>query len=516
MTGAELMLQTARAGGVDICFANAGTTEIPIVEALDKNREIRVVLGLFEGVCTGAADGYGRLTGRPAMTLLHLGPGLANGIANLHNARRAGTPIFNVVGEHASWHIEADPPLAMDIAALGGTVSPWCRVISPAKVFEDTKEALEAAMKGQVATLVCPADYMWSEVVQREVSPLNFSPQEPDSQSISLGVSFLRRERKTALIIGGDGLTARGLMAAARIRAAVGCDLLSVTFPPFLDSGVHLPKLNRIPYFPRQARKVLAPYEQFLLVGTEAPVAFFGYRDGVSKLTQVEQECLRLDKGNRTAAVSLEALADALDAPPLEEALSKERRERLVLSSPMGKIDAQKLAEAIACVQPEGAIVVEEGLMSGFYYHILSPSLPPHSLITLTGGSIGMGMPASLGAALACPDRVVINIEADGSAMYTVQALWSQAREGVNVITIICDNGKYSTIGYEYKVATGATPGPAAKALIDLCPPAIDWVSLGKSMGVPALLVHEAQDLTCALEIALREGGPHLIVAKIG
>lgn len=517
MTVAELMLLTAARGGVEICFANAGTTEIPIVASLERVTEIRAVLGLFEGVCTAAADGYARLAGRPAMTLLHLGPGLANGVANLHNARRGNVPVINVVGEHASWHVANDPPLAMDIASLAGTISGWVRRVGGADtVVKDMGEALREAGKGQVVTLICPADYMGAPVTAREIPEVTFSSVTIDDGVIEKAAHGLREHSRTALILGGDALRSPGLKAAARIKVATGCDLLSVTFPPVLDAGAHLPELIRIPYFPKYASKVLAPYEYVILAGTGAPVTFFGYPGVPGQLLREDQGYIRIDSSIvPAAAAALEALADVLAAPPHGEALTTLQRPLAVPDPPTGVIDAQTLARAIAAVQPAEAIIVEEALMSGYYYHVLSPHLRPHCLLTLTGGAIGWGMPCALGAALACPERPVIALEADGSAMYTIQALWSQAREGANVTTILCNNRQYSTIGYEYRMFAGAHPGPAVRRLIDLDPPAIDWVSLGRSLGVPAVAVERAEDLVEILRRSVDEPGPHLVEVRL-
>lgn len=517
MTQAELLLRAAMKGGVKVCFANAGTTEIPLVVALDKVNEIRPILCLFEGVCTGAADGYARMTGKPAMNLLHLGPGLANGIANLHNARRAQMPVLNIVGEHASWHLPYDAPLTMEIDKLAEPVSRWVgRINEPREVARKTMEAISEAMKGGVATLICPTDHMMAEAEKEEIPPLEMPVIPVEKERMEKAERILASGKKVALILGGDALKERGQVAAARVKVKTGCDLLSVTFPPVMDRGAHLPELTRIPYFPRQARKALAPYDAFILAGTDALVTFFGYPGETSLLFRPEQEFVRIDApGVNGAAVALEALADYLGAPGELQALRDLSRPVNPPAMPRGKLNAQTLSEAIAHLQPEGTVVIEEGLMSGYYYHLLSPSLSPHVVMTLTGGSIGWGLPCALGAALGAPERQVILIEADGSAMYTVQALWSLAREGVKVVTIICNNAKYSTIGYEYKVATGIHPGPAGKALIDLTPPAIDWVNMSRALGVDAERVEDTDGLIEVLKRALAASGPYLIEARI-
>jgi len=161
MNGAELLIKAAVEADIEYCFANPGTTEMPLVAAMESEPRFRPVLTMFEGVCTGAADGYGRVAGRPAMTLTHLGPGFANGIANLHNARRANTPIVNVVGDHASWHVNYDPPLASDIHSLANPVSKWVRTSRTAEsVAADFVYAVNAAWQpsGAISTLVLPMD----------------------------------------------------------------------------------------------------------------------------------------------------------------------------------------------------------------------------------------------------------------------------------------------------------------------------------------------------------------------
>ncbi len=512
MTGAELLLKTAVSGGVEICFANAGTTELPIVAALDHVSGIRPVLGLFEGVCTGAADGYGRMLGKPAMNLLHLGPGLGNGIANLHNARRSQAPVLNLVGEHASWHIAADAPLNMDIDGLARTVSGWQRTIqSSSGISRDMAEALSASLYGQVATLIAPCDYMWEDVSSDDIVTPTISLDPVDAAFIEKGAGLLKRGKKVALILGGRALCRHGLEAAARLKAALGCDLLSVTFPACVERGAGLPIVGRVPYFPKQALAMLAAYDTVIMAGAEEPVAFFGYKDGRSRFLDENQQRIRIDTNRQDAAAALAALADAVGAPIKVDAAAGVLAALKIPELPTGPLNGEKMCLALAALQPENAIVVEEALMSGFTYHLLSVNLHPHHVMTLTGGAIGMGIPCALGAALACPDRPVINIEADGSAMYTIQGLWTQAREKADVTTLICNNRKYSTIGYEYKMAEKVQPQANAQSLIDLSNPDIGWVQISRGMGVPAVKVDTSEALIRELKTAFEEPGPHLI-----
>jgi len=517
VNGAEIILKTARDAGVEICFANAGTTELSLVAAFDTVSGIRPILGLFEGVCTGAADGYGRMTRKPAMTLLHLGPGFANGIANLHNARRARTPVFNIIGEHASWHLAADPPLNMDIISLAKTVSGWQKSSSSVNsLAKDTADALAASLYGQISTLIVPADYQWSEYEGKSVKMPKFGFDAFDQKKIEAAAKLIKKSSKPALILGGRALRKPGLAAAAKIKAATGCDLLMVTFPAYFDSGEGFPLLKRIPYFPEQASALLGEYDAFVMAGAEEPVAFFGYKGGKSHYLADSQKWVRIDTEKQDAAAALQALAEDLGASSSKNNIISVLAKYALPEIPSGTLNSRKLCAVIAALQPENCIIVEEGVTSAAPYYALAPTLKPYSHLTLTGGAIGLGMPCALGAALACPDRKVINIEADGSAMYTMQALWSQAHEKANVITLICSNRKYFTIEFECRRAGYSKPGPNSMALINMDQPAIDWVKLSHGMNVPAVSVSTAEELVKKLKAALNESGPHLIEVVLG
>ena len=512
MTGAEIILNTAANAGVEICFANPGTTELPLVAAFDTVKSIRPVLGLFEGVCTGAADGYARMKQKPALTLLHLGPGLANGIANLHNARRARSPIVNIIGEHTSWHQGADPPLNMDIDSLARAVSGWQRRNQSVEALSrDTAEAVAASIPGQISTLIVPADYQWAEYSSDKITLPEFTFDKVNQKAIASACNLIKKARNPALLLGERALRKPGLLAAADIKAKTGCELLMVTFPAYFDCGEGLPILKRIPYFPEQAQALLNNYDVIILAGATEPVAFFGYLGGTSLLLSKNQQRLRIDTAKQDAAVALEELSWALDAT------KRKNKTRSVLAKyelpplPTGKLNAKKMCAVIAALQPENSIVVEEGVTSAVSYYLYAPHLKPYSHLTLTGGAIGQGMPCALGAALACPDRKVINIEADGSAMYTLQALWSQVHEKANVITLVCSNRKYFTIEYECLRAGYSSLGKEAKALTSLNNPPLDWVSISRGMGVPAVAVMTAEELIREFQAALKEKGPSLI-----
>ena len=512
MNGAELIVKAAMAAGVEVCFANPGTTELPIVSALDTTPGIRAFLGLFEGVCTGAADGYGRMLDKPAMTLLHLGPGLANGIANLHNARRAKSPVLNVVGEHATWHRNSDPPLAMDIEAIARTVSGWQRTCKSAlDVAVDVSDAVTATRLGQVATLIVPHDYQIGECHSNGVKTpgVPFDPIDP--VMIESTASRLRSSPKVALLLGGRALRKPGLNAAGRIQKKIGCDLFTQTFPGYMEHGPGLPSVERLPYFPKKAIAMISSYELVVIAGAPEPVAFFGYPGLRSKILADEQERITLCTDRQNVVKALEYLADALDAPLPLTVDGNLLAGRQQVAIPDGELTADKACLAIAAVQPENAIVVDESGTLGFLYFAPPAWLPAYSLMTLTGGALGQGIPCATGAAIACPDRPVIDLQGDGSAMYTIQALWTQAREGLNITTLICSNRSYRILEIELKRAGITSDGLNTRAMTDLKNPPVEWAKIAQGFGVPGVTVSTAEDLGRELKKALAEPGPHLI-----
>ncbi len=509
MNGAESLVRTAVAAGVEICFANPGTTEMPLVAALDAVPGVRPVLGLFEGVCTGAADGYARMTGRPALVLLHLGPGLANGLANLHNARRARSPVVNLVGDHASWHLPFDAPLSSDIESLAAPVSGFVRRSRAAfELARDFAAALAAASgpPGRVATLIVPADCQWEPAEGPASLSRRPAPRGP-GRHVEATAGRLRAARAPALLLGGEALGVEGLRAAARVAAASGARLWCETFPARLERGRGLPRIERLPYFPEQAAEALTACDTVVLAGAREPVAFFGYSDGRSRLAP-PGALVPLAAPEDDAVAALAALADALGASGRAPAAP----DAPATPAPAaGALDPRNLGAVLAALQPEGAIVVDEGATSGLPHFLAAEAAPPHSYLSLTGGAIGQGLPCAAGAALACPGRKVIALQADGSALYTVQALWTLAREGLDVVVLLCANHRYRILQIELARAGIAEPGPAARELTQLAPPAIDWVALARSFGVPAARAATVEALSAELRIAFAEPGPRLV-----
>ncbi len=519
MNGAGALITTLVESGVDVCFANPGTSEMHFVAALDSVPAMRGVLTLFEGVATGAADGYARIAGRPAAVLLHLGPGLANGLANLHNAKRAQVPLIVVVGDHATYHKRYDAPLESDIDALAHSVSGWVkRSASADEVAADAAAAIRAAAgpPAQVATLILPADVSWDEVTQpRTIQNQSHAGAVPDDKAVRQVAEVMSSGDPTVLFVGGDATRERGLYAAARIAAATGTKLLCETFPTRLERGAGLPAVDRLGYFAEAAAVQLDGAKHLVLAGARSPVSFFAYPGKPSDLVPSGCEVHALADA-ASAAAALEALAD-LVAPGTTAPTAPASRP----SPPTGALTADTIAAAVGGLLPERAIVVDESNTAGLTLPAATAGAPRHDWLTLTGGAIGYGLPTAVGAAIAAPDRPVLCLQADGSAMYTPSALWTMAREQLNVTTVIFNNGAYDILRLELQrvgaqtTGPGGAPGPRAEALLDIGRPRLDFVALATGMGVSARRATTADEFTEALSDAFATSGPHLIDAVI-
>jgi acetolactate synthase-1/2/3 large subunit len=511
--GAATVLEAAVAAGASVCFANPGTTEMPFVGALDQVGGMRAVLGLFEGVCTGAADGYGRMARRPATTLLHLGPGLANGLANLHNARRARTPLLNIVGDHASWHLKHDAPLTSDIESLARPVSGWYRATACARhLRRDTVEGLRAALAspGQVATLVVPVDFQQRPAPQQDApaAAAGGSPAVDDERIESARRLLAGGGRRAVLLLGDRALSERGHVAAGRIAAATGARLFSETFPARTERGGGLPDIDRLPYFPEAAIQALEG-AVVVLAGAIAPVAYFGYEGLPSELAPPASLHVLAQPGD-PADEALERLADALDAPRIVAGAPPSRH-----AVPAGELTPSAIGRIVANALPQGAIVSVEGGTCGYPFVTASASAARHTILTNTGGAIGQGLPVALGAAVACPDRRVFALQSDGSAQYTIQALWTMARERLPVVVLIASNRRYGILQTELARA-GIAPGPQAARLTSLDDPPLDWVALARGYGVPCVRASTGEQLQAALRTALAHtSGPMVVEMRL-
>ncbi|WP_323010904.1 acetolactate synthase large subunit [Paracoccus sp. (in: a-proteobacteria)] len=514
MNGADLLCETLLANGIDTCFANPGTSEMHFVAALDRQPRMRCVLGLFEGVVTGAADGYARMADKPAATLLHLGPGLANGLANLHNARRARSPIVNVVGDHATYHLQYDAPLTSDIDSLAWPMSHWVgRTESADTVGERTAQAIAAARTGAggISTLILHADAAWTETSAAVPAVVALpSPATPDPARIREAAEALRNGKRTTILVTGTALRAPQAEMLDRIGQKTGARIMAQQANARMQRGAGRVALDRVAYVIDQALANFDGTEQIVLIGASVPVGFFAYPG---------KPGLMLPEGCRVIA-----MADADDdLPAAIAALAQETgmapaarlTERGAPDMPSGALTPDAIAIALAHLMPENAIVCDESVSSGRDFFRSTHGAAPHDFLQLTGGAIGEGIPMAIGAAVACPDRKVIGLQADGSGMYTVQGLWTQARERLDVVTIIFANRLYKILHGELKNVGAGAPGENARRMLDLDDPALDWVHIANGMGVEAARADTAEAFFDLLRSAMSRKGPFLIEAVL-
>ncbi|MBC5783912.1 acetolactate synthase large subunit [Ramlibacter sp. USB13] len=510
MNGARSLVETLVAAGVDTCFANPGTSEMHFVAALDQHAGIRCVLGLQENVVTGMADGYYRIAGKPACTLLHCGPGLANGLANLHNARRARSGIVNIVGDQATYHRPHDPPLTADTEGFARGVSGWVRAsMRSADVGRDAAAAVQAARSypGQVATLILPADASWDEG-GITAQPLPVPAAQPlDPHAVEQAARVLRAKGgKVLLLLAGAAVQAEGQALAWRIAQATGAQVLADFVNPKVARGRGRLQLERVPYKSELAMKALAGFEHIVLVNAKAPVGFFAYPGLPSIQYPPEAQLHVLSRPEQDALVALRALVEALHAP---EAALPDPGPRPQPAS--GEPTSDKLAQTVAALMPEHAIVSDESVSYGRGFYKSSHVAPPHDWLHLAGGAIGDGLPVATGAAIAAGgQRRVIGLQADGSAMYSLQSLWTQAREKLPVTTILLNNRSYNILVGEYK-GVGATPGPTAMRMLDLGDPGLSFVKLAEGMGVEAARATTMEECADLMRSSFGREGPFVI-----
>lgn len=514
MNGAESLIGTLLGSGVEVCFTNPGTSEMHMVAALDRAPQMRCVLGLFEGVVTGAADGYARMAGKPACTLLHLGPGLANGLANLHNASRARVPILNIVGQHATEHLLHDTPLKADIEGLAKPYSHWLRTSSSTSgIGNDVIDAIVAARTapGHISTLIVPADFAWSEggaVKPRATWP---AAKPPETHNIDRAAVMLKSGLPTCLLLAGDALYGTGVRSAGRIADATGARLLAPYPFARMERGAGAPRVERIPYILEQASTLLKEFRQMILIGADAPRSYFAHPTKGTDPTPPNCDVQILANPGEDYGAALDALVDALQIGPGISSVAK----AVHPASPNGAISFPGLAAAVAAVLPENAVVVDESMTSGRGLMEATTGIGPHDWLANTGGSIGIAMPLAVGAAVACPDRPVLCLSADGSGMYTLQALWTIAREGLNVTTVVYANRVYGVLEREFSSLGIGEPGPGALNLFEIGRPDLDWVALAKGMGVPGTRVSSLEAFTKALRDGFASGGPSLIQVDV-
>ncbi|MDB5456014.1 MAG: thiamine pyrophosphate protein domain protein TPP-binding protein [Caulobacter sp.] len=512
MNGADALITTLADNGVTACFANPGTSEMQFVAALDREPRMRSVLCLFEGVATGAADGYGRMAGKPACTLLHLGPGYANGAANLHNARRAFTPVVNIIGDHATYHRGYDAPLNSDIAALAAPNSIWVRSAESADAVGPLAAEAVAASQGPpggVACLILPADSAWNETAVKGPVATPTPPAAPEAATVAAVAARLKAARKPVLLLGSSACGEAALAAAGRVAAA-GVRVLTDTFTARQARGEGRFRPDKLAYFAEAALKDLDGVDLMVLVGATSPVAFFAYPDRPSELVPdgcaVETLCGRATD----AAAALDQLAEALGAPaagPVEAFAP--------LAAPQGRLDAWAIGAAIARHMPAQTVISDDAVTAGLPIFTQTRAARAHDWLSLTGGAIGQGIPLAIGAAVACPERKVLSLNGDGAGMYTVQGLWTIARERLDVTVVVFANHKYRILGIELGRTGAGEAGPAAARLLDLGDPRIDWVGLATSLSLPAVRCDSAESFDAAFAEAMATPGPRFIEAAM-
>jgi acetolactate synthase-1/2/3 large subunit len=514
MNGAKSLVQTLVNCGVEICFANPGTSEMHLVASLDTVKGLRPVLCLFEGVATAAADGYGRVAGKPAATLLHLGPGLANGLANLHNARRASSPIVNVVGDHATYHLQYDALLTSDIAGFARPVSSWIHESKSARLAAgDAARAVQAARSapGGIATLILSADAAWNEAERAAARLPDIGPATVGAATIEAIAKLVCNGKKTAMLLRGRALVGDGLEAAGRIHASTGVRLWCDTFAPHAELGAGRVPVERIPYFGEQVAASLAGTEQMIMVGSTPPVSFFAYPNKPSWCVPDGCELIYLAQPHEDGVAALRNLADAIDAP-------RETAIRVALQLPelpKGLLNSLSVAQTIARLTPDHAIYADESNTASLPLLMTLAHARPHTHLPLAGGSIGQGLPLAVGAALAAPDRKVVCPHGDGGAAYTMQALWTMAREKLDVTTVIYANRSYAILNYELFRVGVTKVGDNARTMLDLHNPEMNWTQIAGGLGVEASRATTAEEFATQYESAMKQRGPRLIEAMI-
>ncbi|MBM3405964.1 MAG: acetolactate synthase large subunit [Betaproteobacteria bacterium] len=524
MNGADDLVHTLLAGGVEVCFTNPGTSEMHFVAALDRIDRMRCVLGLFEGVVTGAADGYYRIAGKPAATLLHLGPGLGNGLANLHNARRARSGIVNIVGDHATDHLANDSPLTSDLEGIARTVSHWVRTTRSAGTLRtDALAAIDAACSppGQIATLALPADAAWGEL------PAHQAPLAPDSMRPAIAYRPLDAaavtaaaqallEPETLLLLGAGALDEPALEQAGRIAARTGCALMTEFYTAKLSRGAGRVVAPRLPYAVEPTVAALARFKRIVLVGARAPIAFFAYPGKPRRLAPAGCALITLTEPEHDAHAALAALAAELDASALAPAHVAARQTLSPSALPAGRPNSDGIAAVLSALLPEHAIVVDEAVTTGRSFGPSTVGAAPHDWLSVMGGSIGFALPCAVGAAIAAPARKVVALEGDGSAMYTIQALWTMAREQLDVTVVIMANRAYQILRGEFAGVGAGTPGRRATDMLTLDRPTLDFVSIARGMGLEAARAEDLGEFARLFGRAMSQTGPVLIELVIG
>jgi acetolactate synthase-1/2/3 large subunit len=511
MNSADALIKTLIENGLEVVFANPGTSEMHLVAAIDHHPEIRPVLGLFEGVVTGAADGYARMSGKAAANLLHLGPGLGNGFANIHNAKKARTPMLNIVGDHATYHLQYNAPLTSDLDGLAKASSDWVgRSSSPDDLSALGSKAWQAAHKfpGQIATMLVPADCAWGETDNLGKKLDIEGPEGVDDALVDEAYKALSSNSNSMLFLGGEFLDEESVTLAGKIATASGCRLATDTFVKRHRRGAGLTKVEPIPYFAEMAEEFLAGVETIVFIGTRPPVSFFAYPGKKSFLSPEECKLIELASPFQDGKYALHALSDMLKGNYIDQHLIPNNDAQAPTT---GALDPTTLGPLFTSLLPEDAVVCDEAATSGFFVTPHAWNAKPLDWLALTGGSIGQGLPLATGAAIGAPGRPVVCLHGDGGAMYTIQSLWTQAREGLNVTNLIFSNKAYAILQVELERVGALETGDRATSMLSLDNPEINWVSLANSLGVPAKKTLTVEEFHKAFSDGISSEGPSLI-----
>ncbi|MDR3635361.1 MAG: acetolactate synthase large subunit [Isosphaeraceae bacterium] len=516
MNGAQSLFKSLVDAGITTCFANPGTSEMQLVYEIGITDAVRPVLCLQEDVVTGAADGYGRMKGAPAFTLLHVACGFANGIAMVHNAARANTPVVNVVGTNASYHQANYPEHELvngRVSDLARAVSHWCGEARSASHLGELGAAAAALAKtGKVCTIVAPTNCHWDEANPPPTPPSSSGRPQVAPEAIARAAGMLSNGKKTGLVLGNLALQGEALECAGRVAARTGAVLLAETFPSrYLARGEGRPPVDPIPYEFEIGVKFLEPFEQLVFVGSGLPVATFAYKNKPTLKSPPGCDLFAMASADEDLETALRALAEASGAtgtPALQP--------RTPASPPSGELTAAAIGQTLCSLLPENAILVDEAATNGPPIYAATKGARAHDYLNpVTGGAIGGGPPMALGAAIACPDRKVVLLQADGSGMYTVQALWSMAREKADVIIIVLKNDAYAILGLELARVRERETNAKMKSMLDLGKPTLGWVEIATGLGVPATRVGTAEEFHQRFEAALGAKGPQLIECQV-
>ncbi|MGR8947288.1 MAG: acetolactate synthase large subunit [Gammaproteobacteria bacterium] len=512
MNGAEALLKTLIDSGIEVCFANPGTSEMHLVSAIGRTESMRPILCLFEGVVTGAADGYARMSDKAAITLLHLGPGLANGMANLHNAKKAHVPLINIVGDHAPYHLKFDAPLTSDVIAHAEINSAWVKVATSADDLSVCgAEAVAAAYQGdgKIATLIAPANFAWEKANGSSEAITRRPASTATEGALQHAAKLLSNGKKTAFVLGGRAMRDEATTIVAAIAEQAGAALFCETFPTRMERGAGRVNVPRIPYLAEHAVGVLGEFEQFIIVCSQTPAAFFAYPDLPSLLVPESAEVHIAIERDQNVVEGLQRLAEFCGVKTLQPT----RQVRRSVELPRGELTVAAIGDAMSELMPENSIISDEGITAGAEVFQRTAAAPSHDWLAITGGAIGQGLPLSLGASVACPDRKTIALQADGSGMYTLQALWSMARENTDVTVVLLNNDSYAILNFELMRLKTEVPNDKTLSMLDLGRPSLNWQEIATGMGVKASRAATAEEFCAQFSAAMATKGPCLIEA---